>query len=328
MRHKASFGIPLLTSGIGALFSAWHLFSSDATLCLTAGCTLQHNVTIGGVSLWWPGTVLFAVLFLCAAFRKPLIGAWLCAAALIADLALLVLMLLTAPCFSCLLIAFLMALCFSSFLRALQTPWKTSTPIAASCLLAVWGLFFVINAGLTLRESIRPWAISSPVAEAPRANVYFSTSCSACRRLVLGISPREAAKLAWYPIAEKDDDIYAVNAILQEMRQGLPLDIAFRKATDAPHAYALSLKDSLLLKVKLWINHSHVLLSGHDTLPFIEFFGVPDALLRKPSVPAPAPVSTVTPARKAIQEKEADLPFINLEESGFCTGSQKQADCH
>ena len=51
---------------LAAAFCVWSAFGNDVNFCVTAGCSLYQDFTVGGVSLWWLGTGTFALLALLA----------------------------------------------------------------------------------------------------------------------------------------------------------------------------------------------------------------------------------------------------------------------
>lgn len=303
--------LPLLPALAGLALSVWNLADAESVPCPTAGCSIQTAFSIGGISLWWPGVFLFALLAVCALAGQRRAGRCLAGLALLADLPLLLLMLFSAPCFACMLAALCIALGFIAF-RAPAESWSArtrSTP-PARVLLAVWSLLFIATAGLLVNEMSKPWAIVSPAGQAS-ASVYFSFDCAACRKLIFGMPPDMAGTLAWFPVAESADSATAALAMERALKNGLPVADALREArAAAPASVWQSLSPSWWdMQIRLWINRSHVLRSGRDILPMVEFHGVPDALLNRPRTPR-------TPASRP----EEDLPFLNLDNAGSCTG--------
>ena len=56
---------------LAAAFCVWSAFGNDVNFCVTAGCSLYQDFTVGGVSLWWLGTGSFALLALLALLGPP-----------------------------------------------------------------------------------------------------------------------------------------------------------------------------------------------------------------------------------------------------------------
>ncbi|MBR5734335.1 MAG: hypothetical protein IKX79_02175 [Desulfovibrionaceae bacterium] len=321
MTQNTNTGKPLLAAIAGLALALWNLLAADTVPCTSSGCALQHDF-----SLWGIGAGVFGALILCSLVKAPKLGLWLSGLALACDMFLLILMLLTATCPACLVSALLLALCFVGFIHASRTPWNTSTPPLALGLLYLWSMLFVIDTGLLVRDIAAPWAISVPEKDQPKANIYFSTSCQACRNLLLGMRPADLSTIAWYPVAEKKEDLRAIHALEREIRRGVPLDIALRRLPqDLSTLPSLSIGDFLRLKIRLGINRSRVLISGRDALPFVQFFGVPSALLHHGSEAASAPASSAPSAGTrpaAPARRDHSIPYLNFNESGLCTGQQ------
>ena len=305
--------LPLVPALTGLALSVWNVTDTGSVPCPTAGCLIQTAFTIGGVSLWWPGVLLFALLSVCAMIGQRQAGRCLAGLALLADLPLLLLMLISAPCFACMIVALCIALTFIAF-REPAASWsaRPQNTLFSRMLLLIWSLLFTATVGLLINESVKPWAISSPTGQAS-ASVYFSFDCSACRKLIFSMSPDMAETMAWYPVAENAGDATAAIAMARALKNGLPMADALREARAAGSSpsYQRLAPSWWMMQIRLWINRSHVLLAGQDTLPMVEFYGIPDAMLNHPRAQRPL-----------ADMPEADLPFLNLENAGACTGSK------
>ncbi len=95
---------------LGAAFCAWSALGNEVNLCVTAGCSLYQDTALAGISLWWLGAGAFAVLSFLALLGLAHWGRILAALTLAGDVALLLVMALTAPCVSCLIVAIFFAL--------------------------------------------------------------------------------------------------------------------------------------------------------------------------------------------------------------------------
>ena len=85
---------------------------NEVAFCVTAGCSLYQDLVIGGLSMWWIGTAAFGALVFLALLGAVPAGHLLAGLILLGDIFLLLLMALTSPCVSCLVVA-----CF--------LPWPT-----------------------------------------------------------------------------------------------------------------------------------------------------------------------------------------------------------
>lgn len=316
-------------AALGVAFCAWNGLDAGSVPCVTEGCTLFQSFAIGGVSLWWVGLVVFAGLAMLALTGALGLGWFVSGLAVGADCVPLVIMALTAPCLACLTAALLLALCFWRFReeRHIATT-RAGSPLSRSWLILLWSLLFIVNVGLVFRGSVEPWPIQMPESGEARTSIYFSTSCGACRQLIMGMPVAEAREVAWYPVAEEGNGLFAISAMNTALQNGIPLDKAFRVALDTqpPTLWeSLTSPHLIMLQFRLWVNQSHVLRAGGHTMPFVEFRGLPDALLRQ-TKPAPA---TNTRNSSPSGSVSSDLPFLNLQSAGECTDGKTAsgADC-
>lgn len=326
---KSSRPIPLAAAAVclaGLLFCLWVFFTGGRSLCLTDGCTLFQDFRLAGVSLWQAGSVLFAVLLLLALLRLCRAALLLSACALAADAVLLCIMLFTAPCVNCLIVASFIALAFTTFRAALPSGRKER-----SLLLMLWSVLLVIDLGGVLRDLAEPWSPLESDSEAS-VQIYFSPSCPACRMLLARAGELEDA--AWYPVAENERDILVIAAMTEQLKKGLSMAQAVEEADRSvpddsgseEHAVVrpgLLRPGMLLLQVRLWRNHAHVLSAGSDRLPFLEFKGLP-AFLAEPPAPDAQDADAQTPAfdDASPEPYRADMPQIpGLSVAGFCDGT-------
>ena len=315
----APFGFALC----GLAFCAWNVWGADSIPCISAGCTVFRDFTIAGFSLWWPGMVGFAALALCALFGRLTIGKFCAAFGLTLDCLLLILMLSASSCLPCLLAALLLALTYLCFLLAAHTRQRTFTGLKFSTLLTVWACLFVANLGGLARENVEPWAMQAPAnARDLVARAYFSPSCPACRQLVRELPLDQAAKLAWYPVAEKGSDLRIIAAMLQRLLQGDAMAEALSAALETPLTgqWLLFQSDMLLLQFRLWRNQAHVVEHG-NTLPLLEFSGIPAFMLQAPRAATPRPPK---PVQQPVGQDPTLPPELNI--IGRC-GPQSDTPC-
>ncbi len=328
---RSILGLPLLVTFLGVLFSAWNVFDEASVPCLTT-CTVFQGFTIGGYSMWWGAMLAFAALMLVAFLGYTALGYILAGIGLVLDIGLLGIMLFIAPCSSCLVIALLLVCSFLSFRREFvyQKALKGQR-FSYPWLVLVWFVLFTINTGMIAQSYVHPWAIIAP--ENARIHVYFSPSCSACQELLRGVSPEDAAQIAWYPVAETPQDMAAIKAMQTQIElANTPIQQAFELALTEPGISPLQALQPqlLLLQFKLWRNQAHVLEAGKGIMPFIEFHGTPNALLA-PQNDTPAMDSYSTPppntySPSSDSQFDSDLP-LDLSLGGFCTENSTDEAC-
>lgn len=332
--------LPFLLALIGAAFSLWNGMDAGSVPCITEGCSLFQNFTVGGFSLWWMGVALFVLLLPIALVGAAGGGWFVSGVALGLDCVLLIVMALTAPCFSCMVVAALIALSYWRFREDVylqQTMGRSGRENTRSWLLVLWSVLFVINVGLIARGAVTPWPMQLPEDDSvARVNIYFSPTCGACRQLILGMPPEEAAQVAWYPVIEDGQSLPAIEAMHKAVMEGTPLRRAFAASLDTPPPDLWTIISSprlLLLQFRLWVNQAHVLRAGNSTLPFIEFRGLPEALLKsgsRPATPKP-PTGGMSPANPTSGSNSSnsgvDLPFLNLQSIAECADGKTTPDC-
>ena len=264
---------------LGAAFCAWSALGNEVNLCVTAGCSLYQDTTLAGISLWWLGAGAFAVLSFLALLGLAHWGRVLAALTLAGDVALLLVMALTAPCVSCLIVAIFFALTYASFRQAAAARTR-SGKAGRSALVLVWGLLFIVNLGAVAKSQANVWAITDNAQDAT-VHMYFSPSCSSCREGIARLSGH--VDVAFYPLAENDTDVYRVAHMLRRLNQGDSMAEALAHAQNvtAPGGLANWSLDMLWLRFHMLRNKSHVFLAGSHAVPFFEYHGLPSMLVKQ-----------------------------------------------
>lgn len=305
---------PLFVALLGAAFCAWSASGNAINLCVTTGCSLFQDLTIGGISMWWLGVAGFAVLILLAVSGRPLLAQFCAGLGLFIDACLLLLMLLTAPCAGCLVAGLLFALTYITFRYSAHRPGRDKS---RSYLLVVWFLLFVVNIGGIARAELGVWPLYGN--DSASTQMYFSPSCSACREGIAALSGK--ANVAFYPVNEYERDIATI-ALMERAVQGgasmqaaLTSALAVENAEDKFNAYSL---DMLWLRFRLLCNKAHVFTAGGHVLPYFEFRGLPAALVAGES--SARNRGTSAPAAKPQGSTDYTLP-LDTGIAGSCGGA-------
>ncbi|MBQ9405846.1 MAG: hypothetical protein IJU37_03790 [Desulfovibrio sp.] len=313
--HTVLPGLVLL-SLLAAFFCFWTASGNESGLCVTAGCSLFQDTSIFGISLWWFGVCAFGVLAFLALLGATGWGTLLAGVFLLADTALLLLMAITSPCTNCLLAALCFALLYVGFRRAHVQRSQSMHPEAPrrSLLLLIWGLFFVLNLGEALRTAPGLWAISDNAQEAT-VHMFFSPSCPSCREGIALLSGH--VDVAFYPVAERDQDLAMIAEMQQLLAQGESMATAVNKAQSAQELGGLAAfaPKALFLRLRLLRNKAHVFLAGSSAIPFFEFHGLP-AMLTRTSRNTRPPRATPDSAYRP----SPDLP-LDPQIAGQCSGT-------
>lgn len=281
-KSYAILGIPLIVSIMGIIFCVWSALGNDVNFCVTTGCTLYQDFTLFGISLWWYGTVAFTILAACAVLGFAKFGQRLGAIFLIGDICLLILMSLTAPCVSCLVAAVLFAMNYVFFRRAAfhSSRQNGQVQMRYSIIIVLWLIFFIVNIGQVARSQINLWPILDESGQA-HTRMFFSPSCRFC---VEGINVLSGnIDVAFYPVAENDEDVYRISRMEALISEGMSLSEALAQSADFTRPNfieSLSLK-TLMLRFRLIINKAHVFGSGSQGVPFFENFGLPQSVRDK-----------------------------------------------
>ncbi|MBD5608546.1 MAG: hypothetical protein HDQ93_06830 [Desulfovibrio sp.] len=309
---------PLAIAALAVAFCVWTAFGNDVNICVTTGCSLYQDFSVFGVSMWWIGCGAFLVLCACALFGQAALGKILAAIFLWGDACLLILMATTSPCVSCLVAALFFGLSYYAFRIAFySSPLrpKPAFPWGDALLKRVWFVFFVINLGLVLRSQLNVWPILDE-GDA-RARMFFSLSCPRCLESVSALSGR--IDIAYYPIAENDEDLFRIAAMKRLIDEGANVSEALAQTRDvAPGSYLSSFApEALLLRFRLLRNKAYVLQSGSQGVPFFEYYGVPPDVLER-----------IKDARKPARKEQtpevgkSDALPPEILDSGQCVGNQ------
>ncbi|HIW01394.1 MAG TPA: hypothetical protein H9894_09455 [Candidatus Desulfovibrio intestinipullorum] len=266
----------------GILFCLWVYAGTGEQVCFTAGCSLYQQSSVAGLPLWWIGVAGFAVLGLLALAGKlalAYMAAWL---GLLIDAGLLALMLLTAPCFNCLIVAVLLMAAFVSLRRGVQDRSWSAQKQGRSVLVLVWSFFFICNVGIVLKSSVPLWDISDN-AEDASVRMFFSPSCSKCRQGVAQLSGN--IDVAFYPVAETDWDVKRIAHMQESLAGGMNMYEAFMASStvERPTTLELYSPSMIALRLKLLCNMAHIYMDGGRVVPYIEYRGLPAFLDRENS---------------------------------------------
>lgn len=254
--------LPMLASLIGVAPLAVEI------PCPGSGCSLFQDFTVYGISLWWVGAVYFISMMILCLKRVHGFALFMATAALLADAVLIVIMLFTAACVSCLGVAAIVGLLFLA-LRRHMTARVMHAPGPSFMFLAWCGLFIAAIASAAT-EFVEPWDIAESGGQNRR--IYFSPSCPACRDAVTVF----AGNAAFIPVAEKDSDYAAIRVMREEIKKGSTIVEALR-ASDTAQGEPFSL-ETALFRLQLLRNKAEVLKLGFDKLPLIMVNGIPQDL--------------------------------------------------
>ena len=289
---------PLALALLGMAFCLWSAFGNDINFCVTAGCSLYQDFSIGGVSLWWLGMTAFAGLFLLALVGASAWGVVFSALALAGGVAVLLLMVFTAPCISCLVVAVFFALSFCAFRRAYADEERRG-PQRHSLLLLIWMALFLVNVGVAVRSQNDVWAINDLVPNeegniAPSVRMFFSPSCPSCRQGVEILSGK--VDVGFYPVTESPEDLIKILAMRKHLDDGLSMAEALAQSQKAVREdVSLWSPDAVWLRFRLLRNKAHIFLAGSRTIPFFEYHGLPSMLVRQAQRAATAPANAASP---------------------------------
>lgn len=268
---------PLLLALLGVAFCAWSASGNALNLCVTSGCSLFQDLTVGGVSMWWVGVAGFAALAFLAISGRPRLGLLGAGFTLVLDACLLVLMLLTAPCAGCLVAGFLFAATYAAFRHTVP---RRDPRLGRSALLTVWTVLCIINIASILRTELGTWPMYG--SDDAATHMYFSPSCSACREGIAALSGK--ANVAFFPLHEDEKDIVTIALMVKALERGDNMQTALTKALTMDSgdsgisAYSFSM---LRLRFRLLCNKAHVFSAGGQVVPYFEFRGLPAALVGK-----------------------------------------------
>lgn len=309
----------------GFLFCLWVHVGQVEEACFTAGCSLYQQTSVAGISLWIIGMAAFLVLGLLSLLGRASLALWLVRLGLVCDCFLLALLLITAPCFFCLIFAFLLLCVYLSLRKSLLSrQGGMSREQRRSILLCIWGFFFICNVGIVAKSSVPRWDISDNIEDAS-VYMYFSPSCSVCRQGVEALSGN--IDVAFFPVAESSWDVMRVARMEELLVEGMSMREAFLAAGSAarPSGTDLLAPSMIVLQLKLLFNKAHVFMEGGGRVPFLEYRGLPRHLLEKQKADSRQQRARVPQPVSAPEWEDPTLP-LDSEVGGFCTGGRPCAD--
>lgn len=312
---------PLLFSLLGVAFCIWSGLGNDVNFCVTAGCTLYADTTIGGISLWWWGTAAFLTLVFCSIAGLRTWGRYFAALFVFGDIWFLALLAFTAPCVSCLCAGLLFAIVYFLFRKLASQPQRNDDAARRqpSILLWAWALFFVVNIGLVARSQGDVWAILDESGD-PNTRMFFSPECGYCAEGISALGGNVEA--AFYPVAENDSDVFRIAKMRDLIAGGMSIEDALAQSADftAPKGLAAYSPDLLLLRFRLLRNKAHIFAAGSQKVPFFEQKGLPPELAARARAKRNAS-SLENPGGSNNGVSSYELPK-ELKNSGQCGGDE------
>ncbi len=329
--------LPFFFLALTILFSAWNVFAKETTFCLTEACQVFDDFTFLGISLWLYSFVFSMITLNLLSLGKINLVRNLLALALIADSLLLMLMMITAPCFNCLIVACLYALSFGAlYFREKKESMKI--------IFIVWSLLFIVNVGGLVKNMVSPYSIYvNPLHQKKFENpqnatmrIYFSPSCTSCREIVnlLGSLERtQQGDIAWFPVAENEEDIVLIRQMENYILQGDNLKEALEKTLENPEKATFSnFFVDFIMQCRVLINQSHLNQAGTSRIPFVEYTGLPAHLSQQAMSTSPTEEVDMLeklrllspealPSNKSSNQN--NLP-LNFGVSAFCDSSSEE----
>ena len=252
----------------GAIFCAAAGLGGADSLCVTQGCALYHSVQLFGFSLWWWGAAAFAFIGILCISGLLRYAFYVSFAALAVDCFLLAWMAASLPCINCLAAALLFLSLFLCLHKIVQGPQRLVSP-----LLCIWLMLFSPNVFTISQELLGPWAIRGSNTDPVR--VFFSPSCAACRTTLQEVLRNGERNLAFYPIAENDDDVLRLHSLQALLDSGEPFSKAFAASRDPLTAPDMTLTEEISLRLQLMRNKLALARMGAPKIPVIVMIGMP-----------------------------------------------------
>ncbi len=276
--------LSFIISLFGLAFSAYNVFSSSDNSCIAlANCELFIDFTVLGISLWWFGIIFFFITLIFALFGLVQFGKCFSGLGVVLDIFLLSIMLISAPCSNCLIEGTLIVLVYMAFYWDSRNK-KVPTKIPSPFFVFPWLIMLIMVLGDVFTSYTKPW----PLTGDPNAQirVYFSTNCSACATLI--DAQGDSDNILWLPVQEEENDVFNIRYMEEQMQAGLTFKEAYQKLkTEKPSAniYDIFSFKHWNIQLQLWKNSAYVMKSNKNTIPLVEFHGLPSMLL--PSVEKP-----------------------------------------
>lgn len=246
---------------IGVAYCLFFQWGGASLLCLTDGCKIYSQMTLGGVSFYTYGMVFFCLLGLMAWFgRSPDqerirqgFGGLLSAGVLI-NAGLLLYQFFFVLCVSCLVVAALIGMILFLHPRGKSSFWR-----------AAWLVCFLVALlSLTKAELMGPQPAYGS-QEAP-IKVFFSPSCRSCRELLGDILKQKVlfSQTALFPVAKNEKDLQKLAVLLELLKKGVDLSVALDLSDkpSKPQSY-------LGVQWMSWRNKSFLIRNGYSQVPVL-----------------------------------------------------------
>jgi hypothetical protein len=281
--------------------------------CATSGCALFRDYKLAGVSLWWIGGAYFFLLAVLCLRGNRHAARILAMLALFADALLLLLMFFTAPCFDCLVVAVIIALCYYSLQKPAPDVWFTDMGVRPSLLLPVWLGLFLGNAVLAANEQMPLYTLGN--TRTSEVRIYFSPSCKACREAVSSLG--NAATL--YPVLESEQDFDSIIRLSALLKVNVPVQEAIlHSINENGPVPVLAFYERAILRLQLLRNKAHLLRQGFRAVPLVQINGWPGEKASSLENATPPPPDTISaPVSPALPQEQTppDTPTLLPEAS-------------
>ncbi len=297
----------------GAIFCIAAALGGADKFCLTQGCTLYQDVNLLGISLWWWGSGAFGFLTLLTVVGAFRASFWAAFAALAVDCVFVAWMAVSVPCINCLIAGLLFLGVFLAL--AVCTNMLRKPAIVLAC---IWLFLFSPNLFAVGHELAGPWAIRG--SNAAPLHLFLSPSCPACREAVTRLTANGESNLAFFPVAENEQDFVTILRLERELAMGGPFAKAFAASLEKTEQVTAGTLERISLRLRLFRNELALGRMGAKRIPVIVSHG----LARED---ASTHGRTLAPSSR--QGEETLLaPFIGGNTFTSCVGgSQEDEDC-
>ena len=263
-QNPPSLLIPGLLALLGAAYCLFIYLGLGDAVCITAGCSLYKSFSIAGISMWIFGLIAFVSLVLLLAAGAYSLSLLLSKLFLAADCLLLLIMVSTSPCLSCLGVAILFALIYLLLRNSVPDQNKRF-----SLLLFFWSLLFAANLVLSVREMIPSQPIYGEI-DAP-VHVYFSPSCKACVKAINELKYKQEGTVAYFATAHDEADVARLISLRAKLGQGMSMSDALDAVLKEPvstESIPLN-QENLRLRWQLFRNKATILQFAGGSVPYI-----------------------------------------------------------
>lgn len=263
LKMIAAKNIVRIFASLGLIYCVLQVVEVPLEFCKTSGCEITEDITFLGISLYLYGAFFFLAVLALVQLDYRRLANILVTVAVLVDIFLLSILAIGSPCFSCAVVAILIALTYLSILYWDNKSYNYKNIIV----IGLWLLVFVpnmFNVAQELLISPRP-IYGDKNAE---VKVFFAPDCPHCKEAIQKLIDNDA-DFALYPIASSDKEYSQMCAMQCAIDDGENIDSAYKKCITNACSGSKSIYDEITMRVMSSYNKMYLTKIGKKEVPLL-----------------------------------------------------------